>query len=263
MNTKTNLSIVAFGLLATTSSTFATDWEDLEVSASVAATSNYVWRGNTQSESRPAIQGAFDFDYTLFETDGFLKDAGVFLGVWASSIDKTVAGGKNSLEVDIYGGLSGTLDVGMDIGWNAGWLRYQYPGAATSTGSNFDEVFAGIDIAPWDVLSLDFTAYFGVEVDNTINWGNYYDANIGFSPLAGLADDDPASFLKSFTISGHFGHYDRTKDGTGDNYVDWKIGVAQDILGVTTEIAYWDTDLHNDEGENQRPIYMVTFSKSF
>ena len=257
MKKQTNLSIAICSFFATANTALAYDWGDFEVSASVTATSDYVWRGISQTENRPAIQGAFDFDYTLFETEGFLKDAGVFLGVWGSNIDNSLFGGNNSMEIDIYGGLSGTFDVGMDIGWNVGWVRYQYPGAATPTETNFDEVFAGIEIAPSELISLDATAYLGVEVDNTIDFGDYYDFNLTFTPLAGLADDDPAAFMKDFTISGHFGYYNF--EGTDDEYVDWKVGVAQDLLGVNVELAYWDTDLNTEED----PIYMVSFSKSF
>ena len=38
----------------------------LEVSANLAITSNYVWRGMTQSKKSPAVQGGVDLRYKRF-----------------------------------------------------------------------------------------------------------------------------------------------------------------------------------------------------
>lgn len=47
-----------------------------ELSANVALTTDYIFRGFSQTEEGPAIQGGFDVTYKMF-----------YAGVWASNLD--------------------------------------------------------------------------------------------------------------------------------------------------------------------------------
>ena len=80
------------------------------LTANVALTTKYKYRGQDQSdstkESVPAIQGGFD--YTL---------GGFYLGNWNSSI-----GFAHGTEVDVYGGYRGTLDYSK--GWDRLGVRF-------------------------------------------------------------------------------------------------------------------------------------------
>ena len=49
---------------------------ELETSANVALTTDYVWRGTSQADNGPAIQGGFD-----------LTAGGFYGGVWGSNVD--------------------------------------------------------------------------------------------------------------------------------------------------------------------------------
>jgi len=80
-------AVLATGILAAEES-------EIGISANVAATSNYVWRGMTQSDDAPAIQGGFDLEYK-----------GFYVGTWGSSVqfgDTTTA-----MEADLYAGYAG------------------------------------------------------------------------------------------------------------------------------------------------------------
>ncbi len=80
-------------------------------SANIGATSNYVWRGITQSADGSAISGGLDYSH----------DSGVYVGTWASS---TAWG---SPELDLYGGFAKTFGgVKLDLGA----YRYDYPSQA-------------------------------------------------------------------------------------------------------------------------------------
>ena len=61
------------------------------ISANVALTSNYIFRGQTQNNEDPALQGGFDFEH----------GSGFYAGVWGSNVD---FGGDESTELDFYGG---------------------------------------------------------------------------------------------------------------------------------------------------------------
>jgi uncharacterized protein (TIGR02001 family) len=62
-----------------------------EVSANLAITSNYVWRGMTQSSNSPAVQGGIDLGYK-----------GFYLGTWGSNVE--FGNTDNNLEADFYAG---------------------------------------------------------------------------------------------------------------------------------------------------------------
>ncbi len=90
--------------------------------------SQYIFRGLTQTDRRPALQGGFDFSH----------ESGFYVGTWLSNIswlreNLTTAAAKTgtysaggSLEMDIYGGYKWSLpnDFVLDLGT----LYYWYPG---------------------------------------------------------------------------------------------------------------------------------------
>ena len=115
---------------------------DLSISANLTITSNYVWRGMTQSKESPALQGGIDLEYK-----------GLYLGTWGSNVD--FGDDDNSLEADFYAGYKGEL---AGIGFDAGIIQYAYPNE--SDAYNFKEVYLG--------LSKDFEL-FGVSAK--YSWG--------------------------------------------------------------------------------------------
>jgi uncharacterized protein (TIGR02001 family) len=130
----TKLSLVAMMAVSTITTTAMAE---LEVSANMAGTSNYVWRGMTQTNNSPAIQGGFDVEMS-----------GVYAGVWGSNISWT-NDNESSFEADIYAGYAGEA---AGIGYDLGYITYTY--ANVSDANNFDEVYLG--------LSKDFGSGFGV-----------------------------------------------------------------------------------------------------
>nr|WP_252865897.1 TorF family putative porin [Polynucleobacter paneuropaeus] len=78
---KSAISAVAVGLLTglASASAFAEDAPAPEVSpitANVTVASNYIYRGLTQTNNKPAIQGGFDYAH----------ESGFYVGNWNSSI---------------------------------------------------------------------------------------------------------------------------------------------------------------------------------
>ena len=98
----------------------------LEISANLAITSNYVWRGMTQSHNSPAVQGGIDLGYK-----------GFYLGTWGSNVE--FGPSNNNLEADFYAGYAGEL---AGIGYDVGFIQYTYPNEATPL--NFEEAYIGL-----------------------------------------------------------------------------------------------------------------------
>jgi len=121
------------------------------VSANVGFVSNYVWRGQTQSADKPAVQGGFDW------TKG---DAS--FGVWGSSI---TAGA----EVDLYGSYKiGPVSVGA--------IYYAYPSVS---GIDTYELNVGGDVGPVSLMA----SY------NPDLKGTYLEAGYSFEMTKGISLD--------------------------------------------------------------------------
>jgi uncharacterized protein (TIGR02001 family) len=101
------------------------------ITGNVGLFSQYIFRGLTQTDRNPAVQGGFDYAHS----------SGFYAGTWASNISwlrenaSSSAGGittsngtygqGGSLEWDFYGGYKGTI---KDFSYDLGTLYYWYPG---------------------------------------------------------------------------------------------------------------------------------------
>src|SRR5215510_10921162 len=78
-----------------------------QVTANVALTTDYVFRGISLSDG-PAVQGGFDYSSPLW-----------YAGVWGSSVNE-------GTELNLYTGVTPTTGP---VKWDLGLIGYFYPGA--------------------------------------------------------------------------------------------------------------------------------------
>lgn len=161
---------------------------DLSISANLAITSNYVWRGMTQTANSPAVQGGVDLDYK-----------GFYLGTWGSNVE--YGDTNNNLEADFYGGYKNEI---AGIGFDIGYIYYSFPNE--SDAFNFDELYIG--------LSKDF-GMFGINgkysfaMDSNIDTPNYWELgadvelpmDIGFAASYGDYEDLGTNYIASLSKS--------------------------------------------------------------
>ncbi len=105
-----------------------------DLTGNAAATTNYIWRGVTQTDNAAAVQGGLDWS-----TGGF------YVGTWLSNVDFSGAGGKKGYELDLYAGFGGEAG---GFGYDLGVITYQYP---MEPQINFTEVYAS---GTFSVLTL-------------------------------------------------------------------------------------------------------------
>ncbi len=195
------------------------------VSGNIALTSDYVWRGISQSNDNVAVQGGFDYEH----------DSGAYAGIWASNVE---FGGPGSIETDFKVGFANSVG---DFSYDVWYLDYLYPNDAKL---NFDEI--GFSVG-YDLKVVSFSA--GVSTNEIIvkndDTGTYYEAGM----------DIPAGPI---TISTHIGKYD-LKAHT-DDYLDWKIGASAEFAGFGFDLSYSDTDMSDDGLDGEQ--VMLTISKS-
>jgi len=83
-----------------------------EVSGNVALVTDYKFRGISQSDSKPSVQGGFDIAF----------DSGFYLGTWGAAVDfdcaiDTCGGANGGLELDYYGGFSIASMAVLGLTW--------------------------------------------------------------------------------------------------------------------------------------------------
>ena len=217
MNKTTSLTLIS-GLLLASSTAMA--WESADgahsTSASVALSSDYVWRGYSQTDEQMAISGSFDYGHS----------SGFYLGTWASNVD---FGDDASIEVDVYAGFGNETAGG--IGYDLGVLRYIYPGEDYS----WNEIYASLSYSFFSVGVAHSNDVYGSSES-----GTYYSAGFDYDlPVGGLA------------LSAGLGYYDYDDDVYGpandDSVTDYRIGLSTELVGFGFDLTYYDT---NSDGED-------------
>jgi uncharacterized protein (TIGR02001 family) len=197
---------------------------DVSISANVAMTTNYIWRGMTQTRDSAAVQGGFDLDYK-----------GLYAGVWGSNVD--FKGNDNaSMELDAYAGYASEI---YGIGYDLGYIQYAYPN--DSKGSNFGEAYASIS-KDFDVIAISAKYYLGVTT-------NDIDAESGYE--IGLS----APLPMGISFDGNVGKY----DNTGTYYL---VGLTKGFGKFDFNVAYTVMDYEADATKSENNV-VATISTSF
>jgi uncharacterized protein (TIGR02001 family) len=215
-----------------------------EFSANVALTTDYRFRGITQTSDNPAIQGGFDYSI------GVAEGVGLYAGVWASSVDFS-DGDQAQVEIDYYGGV--TFDI-QGIGVDVGLIYYSYPGA--SSGLNYDFVEGKIDLSYSPMESLTLGVGYNYSPDYFGSSGHYHypHASVEYSPTLELP--------LPVTLSATYG-YNAIDDSAAfgaRTYHDWSVGIATSYKIIELKLQYIDNDLSGSIGD---PTAVFTVSASF
>jgi uncharacterized protein (TIGR02001 family) len=182
------------------------------LSGNVSVTSDYTFRGISQTLQQPALQGGIDINHPT----------GFYLGTWGSNVnfgEDLATGPRAQVELDAYGGFGGSLGGVADL--DLGAVYYMYPGAG-GRGYNFLEFGLGASrgVGP---LGVGLSALYSPNFFAESGTGVYYGATV----------DIPVSV---FTFSGSLGRQlieDNEAFGTPD-YTDW---------GATASVGLWGLNL--------------------
>jgi uncharacterized protein (TIGR02001 family) len=221
------------------------------VTGSVAFTTDYLFRGISQSSNNAAVQGSMTFAH----------DSGLYFTAWGSSI----ASGAGGLELDTLLGYAGKAG---DVGYDVGVMRYNYPGlndntlgvtdaAGNPVDADYNEVYASVSFSGAK-LGVNYSPDYFAESDAFLYvYGSYATevAGVGLAASVGLNSfDDTAAMAQALGYT-----------GSDDSYIDYKLAVSKSLAGVALELAYMgsdidDTDLANGIGEGRA---VLTASKAF
>ena len=231
----------------------------VSVSGSVGLTSDYRFRGVSQSDEQLAVQGGATISH----------ESGVYAGFWGSNLAGWGTFGGANMELDLIAGFKvpvgggGTLDVG------ATW--YMYPGGFNNT--DFIEPYAKLSgtVGP---LGLTAGVAYAPKQEALGAWyangaaaaaGVYTDPGDKNDNLYLWGDASAAIPDTGLTVKAHVGYSNGNKGlgpfatsvaPTGE-YVDWLAGVDYTIKGtpLTVGVAYVDTNITRGESAYLQPSF--------
>jgi uncharacterized protein (TIGR02001 family) len=199
----------------------------LNLSATAVFTTDYVFRGITQTAEGPAAQPEFDLTYGIF-----------YAGIWGSNLD--FGGGPfgqdiASIEIDYYAGIT---PIWKGITFNIGGIYYTYPGYCE----------AACGLAEPDYFELKTGASYTFAQKLTVGITNYWSPE--FTGKTGDADALELSAAYAFggkifnffspSISGLIGW--QWVDEL-DDYTYWNVGLTLGFMDHwSADVRYWDTD---------------------
>lgn len=184
-----------------------------EVTFYGALTSDYVFRGISNSDGHGALQLGVDVNLEF----------GLFGGVWASTTDINTGNGNRSREVDYYFGYERYF--GRDWSVSVSVNRYTYPGSSGNFSYDYSEYTASIGFADRIWLVFDHAnSIFGHDAaaDNVEILANW--------PL-------PAQY----SVTAGIGYFD-VSDFAGNEYTYWQVGVSRPVGWATLDLRYHDTN---------------------
>jgi uncharacterized protein (TIGR02001 family) len=214
---------------------------DHTLTGNIGLFSQYIFRGLTQTNEEPALQGGMDYGHS----------SGFYTGIWGSNIswlrDFSSPGSTpptgyksgGSLELDIYGGFKGSIGK-SDFGYDVGLLYYWYPGD-TFSGTNEADTLELYGAMSWKWLSAKLSyslnsKTFGVGDSR----GTYYLDLTAAYPIPNT----------KLTAIAHYGmqEFEGNTGGVSNDsfasYKDWKVGINYSLpKDFTVGIFYTETDM--------------------
>ncbi|WP_133470806.1 TorF family putative porin [Paraglaciecola marina] len=184
--TATLLAVTGFSSVATAA-----------VDANFGATSNYVWRGVSQSSNAASVSGGLDYS----------DDSGFYVGTWVGSLGDDVSG-FNGAETDFYLGYGGESD---GFGYDVGYIYYSY---TELVDSDFGELYFNGSYGAFG-FGVAYTVNSQVDEGSLFDAGDIY-ANVSYG--FDLAND--------YSLGLTLGYYDFDAGSDGD-YAHFQADIAK------------------------------------
>ncbi|MDX2202535.1 MAG: TorF family putative porin [Hyphomicrobiaceae bacterium] len=201
----------------------------LTLTSTAAATTDYLFRGISQTRNRPAAQGTFDLAH----------DSGFYVGAFVSNA--TFLGNPYNdtrQELDLLAGYRFTIgNVSLDLGY----VAYLYPGQTKPPGTQLNEYQ---EVA----LRASSQVTEALKLSAAFNWSpNFFGRSGNGYYVEGGAD---LSLPLGFTAFGRVGYQwiqNNPRFGTPD-YLWYGVGVQREvILGMTLAVGWYGTNISQRE----------------
>jgi len=209
-----------------------------QLTANVGLTSDYRFRGVSQSNNGAAVQGGVDYAHS----------SGLYLGNWNSSVSTALYPNSSGAQSDLYAGWKKDVYKGLTV--DVGSYNYFYLGKDNSTDSRFNtqELYAGLGYGPLSVkYSQSLSSYFGI--NNSVGT-TYMQADVKQS--LGLV----SSSLKDLSFVAHYGQT-KVANNSDFSYNDMNVGATYALAkGWDVGVRYYtNTSTSNALGLGRSNLY--------
>jgi len=215
-----------------------------QVSYNAALTSEYRYRGLSQTHFDPALQGGADYTHT---------PTGLYVGTWLSTIKWTKdLGGDGDVEVDLYAGKRGQITDA--ISYDVGGLYYWYPSNDLNPNANTFELYGQVGFGP---------AYLKYSHSTSNLFGTPDSKQSGYLDLGANV---PVTAVEGLVLNLHVGRQ-RVKNNGGLSYTDYKVGLTKDLGFASVSLAWIKANTEaylSPQGRNLgKSAAVVSVSKTF
>lgn len=183
-------------------------------STNLTFTSDYMFRGVSQTSSTPAVQGGMTLSHK----------SGVYASVWGSSVSFA------NMELDPSVGFANSVG---DVGYDVGIVRYGYPGysSAVQGGLPFTETYGKLS---WKGASIG------------VYWTDNYFGGTGRALYTTLGY---GTEVKGVGIAASVGQsqYDELTFNKEDSYLDYSLTLSKSFAGYGFSLAVIGSDMDEDD----------------
>ena len=219
------MSLKKVALAAALSSVPMTQAFGAEVSGNIALTTDYKFRGISQSDSAPSVQGGFDIAF----------DNGAYIGTWGAAVDfdcaiDTCGGLNGGIELDYYAGFAS--DISDSVSFDIGYIYYDYPQDEGLLG-DYGEIYGSLSFGDFGIGMNYSDEYWGETGKFTYTYATYSMAlseSVALDLLVGSGDYDEAGYLDGAT-----------------EHMNWSVALSTSAGGLDFAITYEDTDLDKED----------------
>jgi uncharacterized protein (TIGR02001 family) len=206
---------------------------DYTLSYNLGATTDYRYRGISQSGKKPALQGGADFAHK----NGFYAGAWGSTITWIKDSTSNPNNTKGPLEVDLYGGYKG--EFSKAIAYDVGALQYWYPtNTLKNSSANADtfELYGAVTVGGIFTAkySHSLTNLFGAAAPGINSKGS------GYLDLSATVD-----LGNGWSVVPHIGHQNINNF---TSYKDYSFTVNKDIDGLVLSGALIGTNIKSKTG---------------
>lgn len=199
-----------------------------DMTGGVAATSDYVLRGVSQTDGEPALQASLAYE----------ADPGWYAGAWASTINANSwyhPAGEANTELDLFAGVRRAVADKWSIDLHG--ARYIYP----DDGEFLD----------YDYWELELAVFYGDSMRASVAW--YPDASM--VSLQGLGEDRTAlayefgvrqAVLPWMSITAGIGYFD-LEELFSASYTYWNVGLSANVGKLTIDLGQYGSDARGRE----------------
>ena len=190
----------------------------LTMGGSLAVTSDYIYRGVSESGGDPAAQA----DLHARTTDG------TYFGVWSSTRDSNLDPYAD-VDVELY--LGHRFDLNNDWGVTVEGRAHYYVGGSQETNDDYQQLSARLTYL--DRWTLSVTA-----IPNATRY--WYEQRLSRSPAWAVDTSGQWLLFGGVFLTGSAGYYYSTGTGSG---MEAAVGYAYGSVGLAFEYRHWRVDV--------------------